>query len=488
MNSTRIISFTLCLGLACVLATGNVLAGTTVADELSYAREVGAADVSYTIPTPTLVTRTMAVLRSGGGPGNFFLTVTLSNNLEFTGTAAGLPDVTDLTQTAGAPLTQATIAFSTAPVDGASTMEFSVNLPADYTTFPSFTLDPGAVGANGSWVLRDADNILGTGGTISITVSTRDANTGLPVDVGTDIDGWLSGAFGVTTATPAVVATTAIIDVGAVRQNLVAGQGGGADTTTIDADATVGVDGSAGPLFASGATAFTLAVTDFVDLVITGDLTGITTITWSVGGSIITLNENATAFDKANNIATLRIPGTNAALTGGATAVTLTIDGSTTLNPRTLQIAVNLDLVTAGLTANDRNLVPATTLTVWTLNGTVLIANFINGNNGLFNSRVYLFNPGSLAGDVNVRVFTLPLTGPSTLLGSVNLGTLSGLSGKNIRVAEDVLTPLSIALPYVADGGNLVLEITIEASNVTGNAQVFQLDLSSFGIYNLQSL
>ena len=47
MNSTRIISFTLCLGLACLLMMGNALAGTTEAAEVEYAREVGGAGTQY---------------------------------------------------------------------------------------------------------------------------------------------------------------------------------------------------------------------------------------------------------------------------------------------------------------------------------------------------------------------------------------------------------------------------------------------------------
>ena len=50
MNSTRIISFTLCLGLACLLMMGNALAGKTVAGEIKYAREVGGAGRQYVIP------------------------------------------------------------------------------------------------------------------------------------------------------------------------------------------------------------------------------------------------------------------------------------------------------------------------------------------------------------------------------------------------------------------------------------------------------
>ena len=136
--------------------------------------------------------------------------------------------------------------------------------------------------------------------------------------------------------------------------------------------------------------------------------------------------------------------------------------------------------------ANDRELV-STTLTVWKLNGTVFLANFVNGNNDMFHSRVYLFNHGPVSGDITVRAFTLPTSGDSTLVGTANLGSLMSWSGRNIRVAEDVLMHMT-ELPYTADGGNLVLEITIDANNIAGTAQVFQNDLSSFGIYQLKMI
>ena len=116
-----------------------------------------------------------------------------------------------------------------------------------------------------------------------------------------------------------------------------------------------------------------------------------------------------------------------------------------------------------------------------------MLANFVNGNNDMFHSRVYLFNYGPLAGNITVRAFTLPLAGASTLVGTVNLGSLPSWSGRNIRVAEDVLMPM-MAVPYTADGGNLVLEITIDANRINGTAQVFQHDLSSFGIYQLTDI
>ena len=118
---------------------------------------------------------------------------------------------------------------------------------------------------------------------------------------------------------------------------------------------------------------------------------------------------------------------------------------------------------------------------------TVLAANFANGNNTTLNSRVYLFNPSQSAGDITVRVFTLPLrTGTAQALGTpLNLGSLEARSAVNIKLVEDILTPLGIMTPYTTDGGNLTLEFTIGAANVRGAAQVFSSDFA-FGTYPLQ--
>ena len=119
---------------------------------------------------------------------------------------------------------------------------------------------------------------------------------------------------------------------------------------------------------------------------------------------------------------------------------------------------------------------------------TVLVANFTNGNNDAFNSRVYLFNPSASAGAVTVRVFTLPLTGglaQELTATPLPLGTLAGRTALNVKLAEDILNPLGIMLPYTTDGGNLTLEFTIQAADVIGAAQVFSSDFA-FGTYPLQ--
>jgi len=118
---------------------------------------------------------------------------------------------------------------------------------------------------------------------------------------------------------------------------------------------------------------------------------------------------------------------------------------------------------------------------------TVLVANFVNGNNAALNSRIYLYNPSEIAGQVTVRVLTLPLIGgiaQELTTTPLNLGILGAKSALNIKLAENILTPLGITTPYITDGGNLTLEFTIQAAGVQGVAQVFSSSLA-FGTYPL---
>ncbi len=108
----------------------------------------------------------------------------------------------------------------------------------------------------------------------------------------------------------------------------------------------------------------------------------------------------------------------------------------------------------------------------------------------LSDSRVYLWNPSESAGSVTVRVFTLPIVGglaQELTTAPLDLGPLEAESALNVKVAEDILTPLGITPPYTTDGGNLTLEFTIEAADVIGAAQVFSSDFA-FGTYPLQGI
>ena len=119
---------------------------------------------------------------------------------------------------------------------------------------------------------------------------------------------------------------------------------------------------------------------------------------------------------------------------------------------------------------------------------TILVANFVNGNNASLNSRVYLFNGSNQAGDITVRVFTLPVSGGTRqelTTTPLNLGSLGAKEAMNIKLDVDILAPLGIGLPYTTDGGNLTVEFTVGAENVSGVAQVFSSALA-FGTYPMQ--
>jgi len=482
MHSTRIISFTLCLGLACLLLMGNALAGTTTATEVDYATEVGAAGTTYDLPTAAAgtVDRLMNVLRGTGG--DFFVDVTLGDGALWDATIP--PDGFELT------FTDITPAFYTVTLlgtpAGSATATYSVVVTnGTPVAFPTGTFDGTGVG------VEDVNNVLGGGGTISITMSTRDAGTGDPIDTGAETDVWLTSSDAVVMGE--VGTTGSGVDAGARTVDVASGRLD-FDTAPLNTDATATVaiianGTSTTPLTNSPAdTAYITLGDDSLDLVITGNLTGITTVEYSgVGGDDVTVSVSAA--DVTAGSVTIAIPGDNTTLDDDDITITIVTDGATALLARTLSVAVNLTLGgTSGPTANSRGVQGVVDLTVWDLNGTVLIANFANGNNSTFNTRIYLFNPTNNAGNITVQVLTLPLSGASTSLGTVSIGNLEAGSGRNIRLAEDILTPLSITLPYTADGGNLVLEITIEAESVNGVAQVFQLDLSSFGIYPLPAL
>ena len=121
---------------------------------------------------------------------------------------------------------------------------------------------------------------------------------------------------------------------------------------------------------------------------------------------------------------------------------------------------------------------------------TTLVANFMNGNSAALTSRVYLWNPSTNAGQVTVRVFTLPLINgiAHELTGTpLDLGTLEARSALNLRLVEDILIPLGIQTPYTTDGGKLTLEFKIQATDARGAAQVFSSGLA-FGTYPLQEI
>ena len=126
---------------------------------------------------------------------------------------------------------------------------------------------------------------------------------------------------------------------------------------------------------------YAMLATDFVKIVIEGDLSAIKEILWDSeddsGGGAITLESTDSDFNITNGVATFKIKGDNGTLDATNVNIRITVEGDQVIAPRTLTITVQLDFTDGdgGLNNNDRDLVAKADMTVWKLNGTVLIAN-----------------------------------------------------------------------------------------------------------------
>ncbi|PYV07513.1 MAG: hypothetical protein DMG07_28580 [Acidobacteria bacterium] len=260
-------------------------------------------------------------------------------------------------------------------------------------------------------------------------------------------------------ADPTLTSTTAVVDVATGRLNFKATF---PDTSTNDNGATLAVAYTSGVLGAGG-TAYALSpTTDAVALVLVGSLDGIFSWTWNPEGG--------------GGASPIVHPITAAEVTAGASVITLTgatnlatVGSGARLAARTLRLSAAIATV-----AGDRVPLQAATLTTWSLNGTVLVANWVNGNTTFNSSRVYLWNPSVASGAVTVRVYSMPVASTgSSLLGTRTVGTLGASSGMNVRIKEDILEPLGLPTPFEDNGGNLTLEVTIEALGCSGFTQTF---------------
>ncbi len=97
----------------------------------------------------------------------------------------------------------------------------------------------------------------------------------------------------------------------------------------------------------------------------------------------------------------------------------------------------------------DINTDPTPATQSFTVTATVLVANFTNGNDAAFNSRVYLWNPSTSAGVVTVRVFTLPPIGglAQELTDTpLNLGTLGATERGPVAFRHRLSTGLALSV------------------------------------------
>jgi len=443
----------ICLGAVLLLMAGVAMAGTTTVagGAVKYAREVGVASGQFTLPAVN-IPRVMDVVRTI--EEDFFVDVTLQDGAHF-----------------GTPLTSAALSY--VPIGSPSTgaMHFSIfsggTAGSSYVRFLAdmdapMTEQGSVVISTLGWTIHDVNNRIGTGQTIGLKVETFDAKDGVAFDVGGNLVNLMTGAYyGVVAGS--LTPTTATIDVAADRKLFLAQAG---DTTSADNGASLGITIGNGTLHRDG-NPFSLTATSTVVLTVTGDMSGISNIFWQglhghpSGGSV-----------------QIVVPGSPWPNTN---AIQININTTTPLDRRILHadaVVVYDSMPDVANGTRDLSL-GSPILTTWLMNGTVLYTNWTNGNNAFMNGRLYVWNPSSVAGAVTAEVFTLPVGfGGSTLLGEMELGVLPASSGINLRVAEDILTPLGITLPYITNGGNLFIRLTINAAGCTGLSNVFNATFS----------
>jgi len=473
-------SLALCVGVAFLLLAGSAFAGGTTAIAANqitpYALQVGKINTTYTIPGATgSVTRTMGVARQLAS-GNFFLTATLPTG--FTFAAAGNPGAGNLSLTvAGGGTIGAIVIFNGGTV-GLNYVTYQIPVTGSFATAPTFTL------ATATWQVIDTLGTLsGTTSpvTVQLTVTTSDANTGLPFDTGgIDSVNWISAVNGLPTA--AIAATTAVVDtsVGSGRKNFVVA---GPDTLAQDngATVTVTIGNAVTPVYGSTGVPYVVQAGDTVKFRFDGPLSGVKFIYVNTGAAGVNqLKYTVLPADVTNGFAVVTMPAANTAIAGlantntAAIPITFENDTLTPLTSRSFTITVTSTI--AYNAANNSTVLSATNVSTWSINGTVLLANWLNANTAAYKSRMYLFNETSVANaTVIVKLFTLPISSnvtPGALIGTVQLTTqLGAQAGMTIRL-EDVITAGSFTPAQLQgpDGSyNVAAEITIYTGVVTGS-------------------
>jgi len=502
-------SLALCVGVAFLLLAGSALAGTTAlapGQNLNVvALQSGKAAVVYTIPDgvapraaavySSAYTRTMAVARQVAS-GDFFLDVTLLNG--FTFNAGRLPLAADVTLTTPGGGTIGAITIFNGGAAGNNSVRFRIPVTGSFSTAPVFTV------ATAGWMVNDVTGFLSGSATATsqIDIKTFDANTGVEIDTGVSTVNFMTA---VNALAATIASTTATVDTAATsaRKNLVAA---GGDTLVQDNGAsvtiTVGNAVVANNVHNNLGVNYTVAAGDFVNLIVTGNLSGIKYLfyNWTTGtGAAPEVRKTIAPADVTAGFATIAVPGSNAlitALSNGSVTVPLTIeaDGTTQLTTRTFTVAVE---ATCALNApNNRTganalLAAGTTLSTWSINGTVLMSNWANANAAAWKSRFYIFNETSTPNaTVIVRMFQIPIssnaTAPTAQIGNtVTLSkALGAVAGMTIRL-EDVIAASGATTTDLAgpDGSyNIAVEITIytqgvgvQVGGVTGYSQTFNV-------------
>lgn len=469
--------------------SGAALAGTTSIGftsstaVISYAFETAfpAPNNNYVLPPAfqNQINRFSTILPNNSIPSTsdvVFVEINLLDTATFTNIGAINNTTLLVTNATGVSLANATDNCSalniTAPLVSATQIRFRVQFQfsglGQCTTTPRFIfVPPATVG-----VTDTAGNLATIGGAVRVQMRTLDGAS-VPTDTGgVDTVPYINSLQS-TSAT--VFATSAIIDVGnpSAKKNFLppngatANTGGGVCLRYFPFLDRLGPSGT--PFTPGGPTS-----TGFWTITLSGDMSGIASIVMATAG-------NSTSAVINGSTATITLNSTksqNIGQTGACTGLSIpnqqiiiNVDGTTALNTRTINVTSVTFTSSSGTGSKvTTNIGTTTVFTVWTYNGTILFAPFVNGNTTLFKSRAYVCIPQSSGTTgATIKILKQPVTGSSgTALATVTTTEPIATQGcLNFRV-EDILTAGGIPLPYTTDGGNLAMEFTIIASKAVG--------------------
>jgi len=373
---------------------------------------------------------------------------------------------------------------------GATELRMTFTVTGSCTTLPLITWSPlGGIGV-GALGIEDVNNVLGSaGGVINIQMRILDpTNAGLEIDPGGNPAAYMTSAQALSAT---IASTKATIDVAQSKKKFVAGGGSLNDTTSTDKDGTV-------QLKNSGKTYDRTTGTFPWDPSTAGMVQGF--LTWTLSGDFSSVS--GVAFANPSTLYPMTIAGTaptqtasitlNTADTGIYVADEIAIkNDGTVMIPRTITVSgTYFQGPCAGLLGSGpgvgcagvlkETLTSGTTFTVWALNGVTFLAPWLNGNNAVYNSRLYICTDQYTGptSPVDVVLFRVTATGTNiaTPLATFTTTYQSSTTGCiNIKGYEDLLVAggvVTAGTPYVTDNGNFAAVLTLRATQGYGVANV----------------
>lgn len=500
LNRLKIVA--LCLGVAMLVMTASAMASTTVVYPLAtstsslgtagpvlFDTEQGVANAIWSFPGATncsgynaLLAQKMNVIRqfnTSGSPQNYFVYLALGDGAIWQTAPADPTNWFFTNQGTSEPTVHLISGVGTA------TLRYYVLINS-----PLFDLSLNTIYIPlGQFTVRDPNNRMGTGQTIGVTVTETDGATDYPFEVSQATLMQGGPGFIISQATHIGAAT---IDVTQNRVTFVSGTNVDAGqyvtapfTSGDDRSASIGINSNIGTVFNQAGCVYQLSGLSSIQIQIFGNFAQVKQVCYAT---------YCTTVSGSPSSVTILIPGTDPVVRSPSALffqfITKNTGTLSQLVPQTFTFTI-MEVLAPPDGTNPITLVNGAPLTRWSINGTILTAIWQNGNGGplgSLNGRMYVWNPTGVAGSVIAQVFTLPVgMGGSTLLGTVNLGVLPAMSETNIRVYEDILNsiPPLVTFPYITNGGNIWIQLTINAIGCHGWSNVFGIfngNYVSFGV------